>query len=47
LLPQGGSQCFPLYAYDEDGANRRENITDWALAEFQSHYGAIAGRFWV
>jgi predicted helicase len=21
-------QCFPLYVYDEDGSNRRENITD-------------------
>ena len=25
------SQCFPFYTYDEDGTNRRENITDWAL----------------
>jgi len=33
------AQCFPLYVYDEDGTNRRENITDWALAEFRSHYG--------
>ena len=39
LLPQGGSQCFPFYIYDEDGTNRRENITDWALAEFRTHYG--------
>ncbi len=39
LLPQGGSQCFPFYTCDEDGTNRRENITDWALAEFRSHYG--------
>ena len=31
VLPQGGSQCFPFYMYDEDGTNRRENITDWAL----------------
>ena len=38
-LPQGGSQCFPFYTYDEDGTNRRENITDWALAEFREHYG--------
>ena len=37
-LPQGGSQCFPFYTYDEDGANRQENITDWALTEFQTHY---------
>ena len=35
----GDSQCFPFYTYDEDGTNRRENITDWALAEFQTHYG--------
>ena len=33
------AQCFPFYTYDEDGSNRRENITDWALAEFHRHYG--------
>ena len=32
-------QCFPFYTYDEDGRNRRENITDWALAQFRSQYG--------
>ncbi len=32
-------QCFPFYTYDEDGSNRRENITDWALSEFRTHYG--------
>jgi predicted helicase len=32
-------QCFPFYAYDEDGSNRRENITDWALEQFRAHYG--------
>ena len=32
------TQCFPFYTYDEDGGNRRENITDWALAQFRSHY---------
>jgi len=37
-LPQGGSQCFPFYTYDPDGSNRRENITDWALAQFRTHY---------
>lgn len=37
-LPQGGSQCFPFYTYDEDGSNRRENITDWALARFRAQY---------
>ncbi|HMA35501.1 MAG TPA: type ISP restriction/modification enzyme [Chloroflexia bacterium] len=39
LLPQGGSQCFPFYTYAADGSGRRENITDWALAQFQAHYG--------
>ena len=34
----GGTQCFPFYTYDEDGRNRRENITDWALAQFRAHY---------
>ena len=33
-----GAQCFPFYTYDEDGSNRRENITDWALTQFRSHY---------
>ena len=32
------AQCFPFYTYDEEGTNRRENITDWALREFQTHY---------
>ena len=31
-------QSFPFYTYDEDGTNRRENITDWALAEFRTYY---------
>lgn len=32
------TQCFPLYIYNEDGTNRRDNITDWGLEQFQSHY---------
>ena len=32
------AQCFPFYTYDEDGTNRQENITDWALTEFRTHY---------
>ena len=39
-------QCFPFYTYDEDGSNRRENITDWALAQFQSHYQDSAITKW-
>jgi predicted helicase len=33
----GDSQCLPLYHYDGEGT-RRDNITDWALKQFQSHY---------
>ncbi len=31
-------QYFPFYIYDEDSSSRRENITDWALAQFREHY---------
>jgi len=31
--------CFPFYVYNEDGTNRRENVTDWALKHFREHYG--------
>lgn len=39
-------QCFPFYVYDEDGTNRRENVTDWALERFRSHYGDPALTKW-
>jgi len=35
-------QTFPFYVYDEDGTNRRENITDWALDQFRAHYAKPA-----
>ncbi len=42
LVVTGGygspNQCFPFFIYNEDGSNRRENITDWALVAFQNHY---------
>ena len=42
LVVTGGfgspTQCFPVYTYNEDGTNRRENITDWALEHFRTHY---------
>jgi predicted helicase len=31
------TQCLPLYRYDKEG-NRIDNITDWGLQQFQSHY---------
>jgi predicted helicase len=34
----GDSLCFPFYTYDKDGNNRQENITDYALKQFQTQY---------
>lgn len=33
----GDSQGIPLYTYSQDGT-RKDNITDWALAQFREHY---------
>ena len=40
----GDSQCFPFYTYDEDGSNRRENTTDWAVEEFNKRYSPVIAR---
>ncbi len=32
-------QTFSYYIYSEYGSDRRENITDWALAQFREKYG--------
>lgn len=47
-LDVGGrpTQCFPFYTYDKDSNNRRENITDWALAQFRDHYSDQAISKW-
>ncbi len=34
-------QSFPFYVYDEEGNNRQENITDWALENYQKHYNDL------
>ncbi|HEV2173624.1 MAG TPA: type ISP restriction/modification enzyme, partial [Nitrospira sp.] len=39
-------QCFPFYTYAEDGTHRRENITDWALDQFRSHYADLSISKW-
>jgi len=31
------AQCLPFYRYDSDG-NRQENITNWGLNQFRTHY---------
>ncbi len=31
------TQCLPLWIYDEQGT-RQDNLTDWALNQFQTHY---------
>ena len=38
LAASDSFQCFPFYTYNEDSTNRQENITDWALSEFRTHY---------
>jgi len=40
------AQCFPFYTYNEDGTNRRENITDWALEKFRAQYNDSAITKW-
>jgi len=35
--PGTGSQCLPLYRYDQNG-NRIDNITDWGLQQFVNNY---------
>lgn len=30
--------CFPLFTYNKDGTSRQENMTDWVLNQFQTHY---------
>lgn len=35
-FPAGG-QCLALYSYDQEG-NCIDNITDWGLTQFQTHY---------
>jgi hypothetical protein len=38
-IQTGGSRCFPLHIYSEDGTPH-DNITDWALNKFRKQYGA-------
>ena len=34
-------QCFPFYIYSKDGSQRKENITDWALKQFQANTASL------
>ena len=44
LVGAGAScQCFPFYTYAADGSERRENVTDWALAQFRARYQSAIG----
>ena len=38
LCASDSHQCFPFYVYGEDGTNRRENVTDWALEQFREQH---------
>ena len=37
--PACSTQCFPFYTYAEDGSKRQENITAWAVKQFETQYG--------
>lgn len=37
LVGGGNTQCFPLYRFNKN-RKIKENIKDWALSKFQSHY---------
>ena len=39
-------QAFPFYIYSKDGKIRHENITNWALTAFQTHYGDDSIKKW-
>ncbi len=39
-------QWFPFYTYSEDGTDRRENMTDWALTAFRTQYDSSAITKW-
>lgn len=41
------NQCFPFYVYDEDGTNRRENITDWAVGQFFAALGTKVDKWQI
>jgi predicted helicase len=36
------ARCFPFYTYAEDGTDRHENVTDWALEQFRHRYPPLA-----
>lgn len=44
--PGCSAQTFPFYTYAADGSNRRENITDYALEQFRTHYNEPAISKW-
>ena len=39
VLPEGGSQCFPFYRYEENGTEQKQNIPNAQLQRFRLHYG--------
>ncbi len=41
------AQCFSFYMYDNDGTNRRENITDWAVERFSWALGTDVDKWQI
>lgn len=39
-------RSVPFYTYAKDGTARRDNITDWALEQFRSHYSGSSITRW-
>ena len=40
-------QSFPFYTYNENGTDRRENITDWAVEQFSSAIGIAVDKWQI
>jgi predicted helicase len=41
-----GAQCFPFYVLPDGPEHPQENITDWALSRFRTHYSDPAITKW-
>ncbi len=39
-------KCFSFFIYDEEGSRRKENVTDWALAQYRTHYADMKITKW-
>lgn len=48
LVGAGSStQCFSFYIYEEDGTNRCDNLSDWALEQFKSTLKVVVDKWQI